>query len=83
MKKNIPINLEKERNQLIRPYEKEKNEPVVTTQAKQAKQAIHIDWDIFNRLQKLRAELATPENKLKLKDLVNEALTIYLDSKTK
>jgi hypothetical protein len=42
-------------------------------------QAVHISWDLFSRLMTLRGKLATPENKLKLKDMVNEAITKYLE----
>jgi hypothetical protein len=42
------------------------------------KQAIHIDWEIFSRLMTLRGKMATPENRLKVKDMVEEALLEYL-----
>jgi len=47
------------------------------------KQAISISWDLFSKLMILRGKLATPENKIKVKDLVEEALTIYIENKTK
>jgi hypothetical protein len=50
---------------------------------KKPRQAISISWDIFSQLMILRGKLATPENKIKVKDLVEDALTIYIESKTK
>jgi hypothetical protein len=43
-----------------------------------AKQAIHIEWDLFSRLMTLRGKLATPENRLKVKDMVETAIENYL-----
>ncbi|MFA5166764.1 MAG: hypothetical protein WC449_05765 [Candidatus Paceibacterota bacterium] len=44
-------------------------------------QSVHIRFDLVNRMQKLRAELSTADNRLKLRDLVNEAIEQYLEKK--
>ena len=52
-------------------------------ETKKAKQAVHISRDLFSRLMTLRGKLATPENKLKVKDMIEDALIKYLDEAEK
>ena len=48
-------------------------------ETKKAKQAIHINWDLFSRLMTLRGKMATPENRLKVKDMIESAIIKYLE----
>jgi hypothetical protein len=47
-------------------------------ETKKAKQAVHISWDLFSRLMTLRGRMATPENRLKVKDMIEQAIENYL-----
>ena len=47
------------------------------------KHPVYISWDLFSRFMTLRGRLATHENKLKVKDLIEDALTKYLDEAEK
>jgi len=43
------------------------------------KQAIHISWDLFSRLMTLRGKMATPEIRLKVKNMIETAISDYLE----
>ena len=48
-------------------------------ETKKAKQAVHISWELFSRLMTLRGRMATPENRLKVKDMIETAISDYLE----
>lgn len=46
---------------------------------KKPKQAVHISWDLFSRLMVLRGRISTVDRKVKLYQLVEEAIIKYLE----